>query len=111
MKTSLSKSLVWVAVILSIRLIVTVTIASSAYNTKYKAQNIISVTGSAQKNFESDIIKWTAQYARKSTDISEASSWLKDDREAVKTFLNQQGIKSDDIIFQAVNIRKEYDYE
>lgn len=111
MKTSLSKSLVWVAVILSIGLIVTVTIASSAYNTKYKAQNIISVTGSAQKNFESDIIKWTAQYARKSTDISEASSWLKDDREAVKTFLNQQGIKSDDIIFQAVNIRKEYDYE
>ncbi|HLS12177.1 MAG TPA: SIMPL domain-containing protein [Flavobacteriaceae bacterium] len=111
MKTNLSKSLVWVAVILAVGVIVSVGILVNGYKTKYNVAQTISVTGSAQTNFESDIIKWTAQYARKSLDIAEASSWLGHDREAVKTFLNQQGIPSEDIVFQAVNISRDYEYE
>src|SRR5699024_1245812 len=110
MKNALSKSLIWMSIILGIAWVITISIAAKAYNTKYKAQQTISVTGSAQKNFESDIIKWTAQFARKSTDISQASAWLREDRQAVKDFLNQQGIQPDDIIFNAVNINREYDY-
>lgn len=81
------------------------------YKTKYNVAQTISVTGSAQKNFESNIIKWTAEYARKSEDITQASTWLSEDREAVKAFLSEQGIPAKDIVFQSVNINKDYEYE
>lgn len=111
MKTAISKSLIWMAIVFSIGFILAASVLIGGYKTKYKAAQIISVTGSAQKNFESDIIKWTAQYARKSTDISQASTWLREDRQAVKAFLKEQGIASEDIVFQAVNIQKDYEYE
>src|SRR5699024_8677131 len=111
MKTNLSKSLIWMAVILAVGVIVSVGILVNGYKTKYNVAQTISVTGSAQTNFESDIIKWTAQYTRKSLDISQASSWLEQDREAVKAFLSQQGIPSEDIVFEAVNIGRDYEYE
>lgn len=111
MKTNLSNSIIGAAVVLSIGLIISVIIMIGGYKTKYKAEEVVSVTGSAQKSFESNIIKWTAQYARKSDNISEASEWLQQDREAVKEFLDQQGIKPNDIVFQAVNINKDYEYE
>lgn len=111
MKTNLSKSIIWMSIIIAIGVIVSVGILVNGYKTKYNVAQTISVTGSAQTNFESDIIKWTAQYARKSLDIAEASSWLGQDREAVKAFLNQQGIPSEDIVFQAVNISRDYEYE
>lgn len=111
MKTSLSKSLIWIAIILSATILLSSTIIVNAYKTKYNVAQTISVTGSAQTNFESDIIKWTAQYTRKSLDISQASSWLEQDRAAVKTFLNQQGIPLEDIVFEAVNIGRDFEYE
>lgn len=111
MKTSLSKALLGVAVILSIGLAIAVSIMVSGYKTKYLTAQTISVTGGAQKNFESDIIKWTADYARISTDISQASALLGEDRETVKAFLHEKGISSDDIVFQSVNIYRNYEYE
>lgn len=111
MRTNLSGSLIWMAVILSITLFLSTLILVGGYKTKFNVAQTISVTGSAQTNFESDIIKWTAQYARKSLDISEASSWLGQDREAVKYFLKEQGIPAEDIVFQAVNISRDYEYE
>ena len=111
MKTNLSSSLIWVALILSVTIFLSTTILVNGYKTKYNVAETVSVTGSAQTNFESDIVKCTAQYARKSVDISQASTWLGQDREAVKTFLNEQGIPAEDIVFQAVNISRDYEYE
>lgn len=111
MKTNTSNAFIGAAIILSIGLVVSVIIMVGGYKTKYNVAQTISVTGSAQQNFESNIIKWTASYARKSKDISEASTWLGNDREAVKAFLDQQNIPLEDIVFQAVNISKDYEYE
>lgn len=111
MKTNLSSSLIGAAVVLSIGLVISVIIMVGGYKTKYDVAQTISVTGSAQQNFESNIIKWTAEYGRKSQDISEASALLSEDRDAVKAFLNKQGIQSQDIVFQAVNINRDYEYE
>jgi hypothetical protein len=68
------------------------------------------VTGNAKQNFESDIVKWTAMYSRKSMDLSEASEQLKHDRNLVRNFLVQQGVNESEILFDAVNINREFSY-
>jgi hypothetical protein len=85
-------------------------ILGSAYRYKYKVNNSINVTGNAKQNFESDIVKWTAMYSRKSMDLSEASEQLKHDRNLVRNFLVQQGVNESEILFDAVNINREFSY-
>ena len=85
-------------------------ILGGAYKYKYKVNNSINVTGNAKKDFESDIVKWTAMYSRKSMDLSEASEQLKRDRDLVRNFLIQQGVNENEILFNAVNINREFSY-
>lgn len=85
-------------------------ILGGAYKYKYKVNNAINVTGNAKQNFESDVVKWTAMYSRKSLDLSEASEQLKRDRDLVRNFLIQQGVNESEILFDAVNINREFAY-
>lgn len=85
-------------------------ILGGAYKYKYKVSNSINVTGNAKQNFESDIVKWTAMYSRKSMDLSEASEQLQRDRDLVKKFLVQQGVNESEILFNAVNINRDFSY-
>ncbi len=99
-----------VSIIAALGLIVMACIVGNAYKYKYKVNNSINVTGNAKKDFESDIVKWSATYSRKSMDLSAASEQLKQDRELVKNFLLQKGIKENEILFNAVNINREFSY-
>lgn len=99
-----------ISIVAAIGLIVSAYIISNAYKYKYRVNNTINVTGNAKKDFESDIVKWTASYSRKSMDLSEASEQLKRDRDLVKSFLIQRGIKENEILFNAVNIIKDFSY-
>lgn len=99
-----------VGFIASLSIIVFAVILGNAYKYKYNNANTINVTGNAKKDFESDLVKWTAYYSRKSTDLSVASEQLSKDRELVKDFLVQQGIKEGEILFDAVNINREFSY-
>jgi len=99
-----------VSIITALGLIVMACIVGNAYKYKYKVNNTINVTGNAKKDFESDIVKWTATYSRKSMDLSAASEQLKQDRELVKNFLLQKGIPENEIQFNAVNINRDFAY-
>lgn len=99
-----------IACIGGIALIVFSLILSNAYKYKYRVNNTINVTGNAKKDFESDIVKWSADYSRKSMDLSQASEQLRQDRELVKQFLVGQGIDAKEILFNAVNINREFSY-
>ncbi|TYP94215.1 hypothetical protein BC792_11383 [Sphingobacterium allocomposti] len=85
-------------------------VLGNAYKFKYRMNNTINVTGNAKKDFESDIVKWSASYSRKSMDLSTASEQLKHDRELVRQFLVSQGINPKEILFNAVNINREFTY-
>lgn len=99
-----------IAVIATLGCITVACILSNAYKYKYKVNNNINVTGNAKKDFESDIVKWTAMYSRKSLALSEASDQLSRDRELVRNFLVQQGVNENEIRFDAVNINREFAY-
>lgn len=99
-----------ISIVAAIGLLASAFVLANAYKYKYRVNNTINVTGNAKKDFESDIVKWTASYSRKSMDLSEASEQLKRDRELVKSFLIQRGIKENEILFNAVNILKDFSY-
>ncbi|TJZ51736.1 SIMPL domain-containing protein [Sphingobacterium olei] len=102
---------VTISVIAAIACIVFASILANAYKYKYKVNNTINVTGNAKKDFEADIVKWSATYSRKSMDLSYASEQLKQDRNLVKDFLVRQGIKEEEILFNAVNINRDFTYQ
>lgn len=85
-------------------------ILGSAYKYKYRVNNTINVTGNAKKDFEADIVKWSATYSKKSMDLSSASEDLKNDRELVRKFLIEKGVKENEILFNAVNISRDFSY-
>jgi len=99
-----------VSIIAAIAIIGAAFVLGNAYKYKYKVNNTINVTGNAKKDFESDIVKWSASYSRKSINLSEASEQLKQDRDLVKNFLIQKGIKESEILFDAVNIIRDFSY-
>jgi len=99
-----------ISIIAMLGLILVAFVLGKAYKYKFEVSNSINVTGNAKQNFESDIVKWTATYNRKSMDLSAASEQLKQDRELVRNFLLQKGIKDNEILFNAVNINREFSY-
>src|SRR5699024_7299035 len=88
----MKNSIIIVAIIFSIAIIVLGLTIGNSYKYKYEISNTINVTGNAKKDFESDLVKWTAYYSRKSADLSQASEKLKED----------------EIYFKAIDIRKDY---
>ncbi len=105
---SVSKNSIVVALVLSLATIVSVWILSTAYEYKFKVGQTISVTGNANKNFEADIVKWRADFSRQGSDLESASEGLKKDQGMVKQFLVDNGINANEIVFEAVNIEKNY---
>ncbi|GAA4320352.1 SIMPL domain-containing protein [Compostibacter hankyongensis] len=96
------------ALILGIALIIAAALLGSAYKYKYRSAQIVSVTGGAEVNFTSDLIVWTGSYSKKSMVLKEAYAQLKEDENKVRDYLTKQGINPKELVFSAVNIRKEF---
>ena len=91
-------------------LIIIAIIGTNAYKYKFTTNQNINVTGNAIKDFSADLVKWQASFSRNNYDLKTASNELKNDQEIVKNFLISQGIKPNEIIFEAVNITKDIRY-
>lgn len=64
----------------------------------------ISATGSSSMNFESDLIVWRGDFSARAETSEEAYRQLKQDSDAVKKYLSDNGIAETDISFSSVNI-------
>lgn len=95
-------------VIIGIAVVAAAWILAAAYNYKYHQQETISVTGGAEINFNSDLIVWTGSYSRKAETLESAYAQLKEDEEKVKKYLAGNGIDDNEVIFNSVNISKDY---
>ena len=67
----------------------------------------VSVTGMAERNFESDLMVWSASFSVQAYDLSDAYSELTKQREAVATFLKSKNVPADAISYSSVNISRE----
>ncbi len=81
---------------------------SSTWEKTHTSYNNIGVTGLGTKNFDSDLIVWRASFSRNAESLSEANSLIKNDIEAVKSFLKKNGILENEISFTSLKISRNY---
>jgi uncharacterized protein len=98
------------AAIIGLAFIIGLFVVGNAYKSRAKAQESISVTGSAEKDFVSDLIVWKGSYSRKSMDLKTAYADLKDDENTIRAYLSGKGVQNNDMVFSSVNINKEFNY-
>jgi hypothetical protein len=98
------------AAIIGLAFIIGLFVVGNAYKSRAKSQENISVTGSAEKDFVSDLIVWKGSYSRKSMDLKNAYAELKDDENAIRTYLSAKGVQNKEMVFSSVNINKEFNY-
>ena len=73
--------------------------------------NRIEVTGSAKRDFTSDIIVWESTFRTKNLELKDAYKKLDNDRKLISNYLDDSNISLDDVIFSSINIKKQYEYK
>ncbi|MFH0791238.1 MAG: SIMPL domain-containing protein [Candidatus Omnitrophota bacterium] len=66
-------------------------------------RELISVTGSAQKDIKSDYAVWKGEFSRRENDLANAYKNLKADLEKVKSYLMLKGVNEREIIISQVS--------
>ena len=97
------------SIIIGLAIVLTAYMFSDAFKNRNKTNNVISVTGLGSKDFVSDLIVWSGSFVKRNENLKEAYTALDADREGIKNYLISKGIKSDKIVFSAVDIEKEFD--
>ncbi|AHF15234.1 SIMPL domain-containing protein [Niabella soli] len=93
-------------IILGICIIITGLLVAGAYKYKFKSRQVIRVTGSAEKDFGSDLIAWNGSYNRSNFDLKAAYAQLKQDEMNVRNYLTRKGITPNQMIFSSIKIDK-----
>lgn len=100
-----------IAVICTLGLIIATIILGDAVKNRNSNEDTISVTGTGSKTFTSDLITWSASFSKNAPELQDAYKSLERDRKEIKSYLEDQGVDSEEIIFSAVDINKEYEEE
>ena len=67
----------------------------------------ITVTGSASKDFTSNLIVWRGNFS-KNKDLKIAFAEIKKDKSLIKDFLLSKGVSENELVFKSIEIDKKY---
>lgn len=95
-------------IIIGLAIIITALILGNAYKNRNAKQDTISVIGLGTKDFVSDEIYWSGNFAAKAMDAKDAYNLITADKAKVKQFFLSKGFKETEIIFSGVNFEKSY---
>jgi hypothetical protein len=96
-------------ILIAVAVIVTGYILGTSYLSRGKSDPSVTVKGLGQQSFDSDLITWRASFSRNAMDLKQAYADLNSDIVEVKKYLSSQGIKENEIVFDAADINKLYD--
>ncbi len=96
------------AIVFAIAIVVASIILGNAVINRNKQVGTISVTGLGQTNFTSDLIVWEARFSQINSDLKQAYSDLKKDKETISEYLKSKGLSNEVIVFNAVATDKEF---
>ncbi len=104
------KTNTWVnALIIGMCIVIScVAIAFGLSHFRSESTHVISATGSASVDFESDIIIWRGSFSSTAYTSQEAYNKIKNDAEVVKNYLTGNGVADSEIVFDSVDIRRTY---
>ena len=91
------------AVIFGIAIIIAAALLGNAFMNRNKSDGTISVTGLGKADFTSDLIVWEGSYSTLNTNLKQAYADLEKDKKIITDYLNTKGIKTDEIVFNAVS--------
>jgi uncharacterized protein len=97
--------------ILSVTILLAGYILAKGYTNRGRTNQSIAVTGLGEQNFVSDLIVWRGSFSRKEMDLKQANNALNKDMKAIREFLKSKGLKDEEIIFEGVNIQRDYYYD
>lgn len=81
----------------------TIILSQAFLKVKKFSEEVIEVTGYAEKNLTSDKIVWNASFSRRQPQMLGAFGKLKDDLKIVTDYLSSKGIKQEELIISPVN--------
>jgi len=99
------------AIAIGLALVITALVLVNGIKERNSYNDTIVVTGLGKKDFVSDLIVWSGSFSRMNLELKAAYSSLDRDREVIKNYFEGKGIKGDELVFSAVDIQKEYEYQ
>ncbi|MCK9618263.1 MAG: SIMPL domain-containing protein [Lentimicrobiaceae bacterium] len=96
------------SLLITIAVIIAAVNLGNAWKRTHKGNETISVTGSAKRDFTSDLIVWRGSVSKKAPTLLLAYSSIKNDNKIIKDYLLKKGVKNSEIVFEAVNIGRDY---
>ena len=101
------------AAIFAIAIVLSAYFLGNAYIERAHPKGVISVTGSGSENFTSDLIVWEGRFSRMDQNLKQAFEDLNKDKETVRNYLLEKGIKPENIVFNSVETieQQENQYE
>src|SRR3990170_5922964 len=73
-------------------------------------REMITVTGSAQKEIISDLVVWNGNFSRCEDDLATAYKNLKEDLDKIKSYLSSKGVGEREIIASQISAETKYFY-
>jgi len=101
MKNNLSAAIFGLAIVLS------AFVLGYSFMNRNRPDGSISVTGLGKTDFTSDLIVWEGSFSEESLNLQQAYSDLEKDKKIISEYLLSKGIKNDELVFNAVNSRKD----
>lgn len=98
-------------IIIALAVVIAGYLLANGYKNRAKVSESISVTGAGEESFTSDLIVWRASFSKRNMDLKAAYAELNSDQKAIKAYLTKKGVKADELIFEAVDIQKDFFYE
>lgn len=97
-----------VALILSIAIIISCFIGVNGLADYKSKKNSIDIRGSAVQQITSDLIVWTGYFDVQSVDLKDGYNKLEEDKEKVKKYLEEKGLKEEDLVFSSISTKENY---
>lgn len=94
------------AIIFGLSIIIAAYLLGNAFLHRNDTEGTISVTGLGKADFTSDLIVWEGSFAKESFNLQQAYKDLEKDKKIISEYLVAKGILENELVFNAVNSRK-----
>lgn len=94
------------AIIFGLSIVIAAFILGNAFVNRNNSDGTISVTGLGKADFTSDLIVWEGSFSKESLNLKQAYGDVEKDKKIISDYLKQKGITDDELVFNAVNSRK-----
>lgn len=96
------------AFLIGVSMVITAFILAGAWKTTHEGKQTIKVTGLATKDFTADLIVWNGSFSQHAATLKDAYALLKGNATVIQNYLKGKGVQEKQIVFSAVDIRKEF---